>query len=96
MYKRTMIMTLPPESTTEHWVFPTDHCEKINSIWTKRIYGERFYSDDGKILTTINIWESKDAYQDFADHPESSNVHQSLRQWAQDHGCTIEVKEEEI
>ena len=96
MYKRTTVMTLPPDAAIEHWVFPADHCAKMNSTWVKRIYGERFYSDDGRIFTTINIWEDKDAYLEFAQDPNTIIVRNSLVEWSTQHNCTLEVTEEEI
>jgi hypothetical protein len=96
MFKVTNIMTLPPESTVDHWVYPTRHCDKINEVWTKRIYGERFYSDDGKVFTSVNIWESKEAYQEFLDHPETQEVTEMVKAWRAANNCAFEKIEEDI
>lgn len=96
MFKITTIMTLPPESTVEHWTYPKTHCDKINELWTKRIYGERFYSEDGRVFTSINIWESKEAYLEFTNHPETQEVIEMVKLWRAENNCAYDRIEEEI
>jgi hypothetical protein len=97
MYRRTQILTLPEGSTATHWSYPEKHCSRFATEFAEqRLFGERSLSEDGRVWTSTQIWVSKEAWQAFADTPETREVAQLRDEYCELHGITKTIEDEEF
>jgi hypothetical protein len=97
MYRKTTIHTLPEGSTATHWQYPTHHCDRFETEHPEeRLFGERTFSEDGRVWTTTQIWVSKEAWSNFANSERSVQVREEKRAYCNAHGIIITNEEEEF
>lgn len=76
MFEVTNIYTLPAELNVQHFEIPQDLDQRIDEKFQGKFTRTRTFSEDGKILTSVTMWVSKEEHQRFLDDPDAKKIYE--------------------